>query len=40
MLYITYIHDGIPEKIVFRLKKGEATEKFEFTAELSMVKQT
>ena len=40
VLYITYIHDGIPEKIVFRPKKGEAAEKFEFTAELSMVKQT
>ncbi len=40
VLYITYIHDGIPEKIVFRPKEDEAAEKFEFTAELSMVKQT
>jgi len=40
LLYITYIHDGIPEKIVFKPKKGaEATEKFEFMADFSIAKQ-
>lgn len=28
VLYITYIHDGVPEKIVFKPKKEEAGEKF------------
>ena len=41
LLYITYMHDGVPEKIVFKPKKGvEATEKFEFTADFSIAKQT
>jgi hypothetical protein len=41
LLYITYIHDGVPEKIVFKPKKGvETTEKFEFTADFSVAKQT
>lgn len=38
MLYVAYIHDSIPEKIVLKPKK-EAKEKFEFTADLSIVKQ-
>ena len=41
LLYITYIHDGVPEKIVFKPKKGvKGTEKFEFTADFSVAKQT
>jgi len=32
--YITYIHDGAPEKIVFKPKKeAEAGEKFKFLAD-------
>jgi len=38
ILYITYLHDKVPEKLVLR-KKGEKTaEKFEFIAEFSTVK--
>jgi hypothetical protein len=41
LLYIAYIHDGVPERIVFKSKKGvEATEKFEFMANFSIAKQT
>jgi len=41
LLYITYIHDGVPEKIVFKPKKGvEAAEKFEFMTDFSIAKQT
>jgi len=41
LLYITYIQDGVPEKIVFKPKKGvEATEKFEFIVDFSVAKQT
>lgn len=40
VLYITYIHDGVPEKIVFKQKKGVgAAEKFEFLADFSVAKQ-
>lgn len=40
VLYITYIHDGVPEKIVFKQKKGVGTaEKFEFLADFSVAKQ-
>jgi len=40
LLYITYIHDGVPEKIVFKSRKGvEVTEKFEFAADFSIAKQ-
>ena len=39
--YIAYIKDGVPERIVFRAKEGsEAAEKFEFTADFSITKQT
>ncbi|UCE15979.1 MAG: hypothetical protein JSV12_09055 [Candidatus Bathyarchaeota archaeon] len=35
ILYITYLHDEVPEKIVLRKKNGkEAREKFEFMATL------
>jgi hypothetical protein len=41
LLYITYIHDGVPERVVFRPKKGtDAAEKFEFMADFSVVNQT
>lgn len=34
LLYVTYVHDGVPERIVFKPKKGtEFAEKFEFTAD-------
>lgn len=40
LLFVTYMHDGIPEKIVFKPKKdGETTEKFEFSADFSIVKE-
>lgn len=40
MIYITYIHDGVPEKIVLRHKKDkEFAEKFSFAADFSMLKQ-
>lgn len=39
--YVTYIRDGVPEKIVFKPREGaEATEEFEFTADFSITKQT
>jgi len=38
--YITYIRDGVPERIVFKPKEGsEAEEKFNFTADFSITKQ-
>jgi len=40
VLYITYIHDGAPEKIVFKPKKEEAGEKFKFLADFSVAAQT
>lgn len=41
LLFVTYMHDGVPEKIFFKPKKGiETTEKFEFTADFSVAKQT
>ena len=40
VLYITYIHDGAPEKIVFKPKKEEAGEKFKFLADFSVATQT
>lgn len=40
LLYITYIHDGVPERIVFKPKKGaEGAEKFIYTADFSIVEQ-
>jgi hypothetical protein len=41
LLFVTYMHDGVPEKIVFKPKKGvETMEKFEFTADFSVEEQT
>lgn len=38
LLYVTYIHDGVPEKIFFKAKKGGATEKFQFIVDFSVAK--
>lgn len=41
LLFVTYMHDGVPEKIVFKPRKGvETTEKFEFMADFSVAEQT
>jgi len=41
LLYITYIHNGVPERIVFKPKKDiDVKERFEFAADFSIVKQT
>jgi hypothetical protein len=41
LLFVTYIHDGVPEKIVFKSrKKTEDVEKFEFAADFSLAKET
>ncbi len=40
MIYITYVHDGVPEKIVLRHKKDkEFAEKLNFAADFSVLKQ-
>lgn len=40
VVYVTYIRDGVPEKIAFKLKKGlEGEKKFQFTADFSVVKK-
>jgi hypothetical protein len=41
LLFVTYMHDGVPEKIFFKPKKDtENVEKFEFTADFSVAEQT
>jgi len=41
VVYITYIHDGVPESIVFKPRKGtEAGEKFNFVTDFSIIAQT
>jgi hypothetical protein len=40
ILYVTYIRDGVPEKIVFKQKKtAGAAQKFEFAADFSVLTQ-
>jgi hypothetical protein len=40
LLYVTYIHDGVPERIVFKPKKGtEAAEKFTYTDDFSITEE-
>jgi len=40
IIYIAYIHNGVPEKIVLRHKRGEEfAEKFKFMADFSMLKE-
>lgn len=39
VIYVTYIHEGIPEKIAVKPKKTlESMERFEFVADFSVVK--
>jgi len=38
IVYLTYINEGIPEKIVFRPKKGAELKKFEFVTEFTVSK--
>jgi len=41
IIYVTYVHDGVPEKIVLRHKRGgEVSEKFTYIADFSMLKET
>jgi len=40
IIYVAYVHDGVPEKIVLRHKKGgEVSEKFTYVADFSMLKE-
>ena len=40
IVYIAYVHNGVPEKIVLRSKRDkEFEEKFKFTTDLSMLKK-
>ena len=40
MVYVTFIHDGVPEKIAVKPKKElEGEEKFKFIADFSTIKQ-
>lgn len=40
VVYVTYIHEGVPEKIAVKPKKApEGEEKFQFVADFSVVKQ-
>lgn len=40
IIYITYVNNGVPEKIVLRHKRDkEFTEKFNFSADFSMLKE-
>jgi hypothetical protein len=38
-VYVTFIRDGIPEKIAVKPKKETEEEKFKFIADFSVVKQ-
>jgi hypothetical protein len=39
LLYVTYLHDGVPEKIFFKQKKDiDIAQKFEFAADFSVLK--
>jgi hypothetical protein len=41
LLYIVYVHDGVPEKIVFKPKRDVgAAEKFEFETDFSVETET
>lgn len=39
LLYVTYIHDGVPERIFFKQKRDVDAAKFEFAANFSVAKQ-
>jgi hypothetical protein len=38
LLYLTYVHNGVPERIVFKAKEGKEA-RFEFIADLSVASQ-
>ena len=41
LLFVAYMHDGVPEKIVFKPKKDvETAEKFEFAVDFSVTQQS
>jgi len=41
IIYVAYVHDGVPQKIVLRHKKGrEEAEKFTYAANFSVLKET
>ncbi len=41
LLFVTYIHEGVPERIVFKPKKGmPALERFEYTGDFSFQQET
>lgn len=41
LLYVAYLHDGVPERIFFKQKRNvDAAEKFEFNADFIVAKQT
>jgi len=41
IIYVAYVHNGVPEKIVLRHKEGgESSEKFKFIADFSVLKET
>ena len=41
LLFVAYLHDGVPEKIVFKPKKDvETAEKFEFAVDFSVTQQS
>ncbi|MBS7632029.1 hypothetical protein KEJ15_00160 [Candidatus Bathyarchaeota archaeon] len=39
LLYIVYLHDGVPERIYFKPKNVDFANKFEFAADFSVIKQ-
>jgi len=39
LLYVAYVHDGVPEKIFFKVKKDEVSQKFEFAADFSIAER-
>lgn len=39
MVYVTFIHDGVPEKIAIKPKREAEEEKFKFIADFSVIKQ-
>ncbi|MEM3442671.1 MAG: hypothetical protein QXM86_02260 [Candidatus Bathyarchaeia archaeon] len=38
IVYVVYINDGVPEKIVFKPRKTDVLEKFEYVAEFSAIR--
>jgi hypothetical protein len=41
LLYVAYLHDGVPERIFFKPKRDvDVASKFEFETEFSVARQT